>query len=246
MSKKEYFVGVDWAADPPIVSTPLVDAIICDQRVKQRIEEALKGDVEKLKTDVEKQLFPPGVQEVTIPIKVMTVPGMDLSSAYLISPAATSPQRAQYAAMSAPFGGPNRNGDMFRPSLHGGMAAAAMGVAVGGMAGASAMMGASNPFFAHSMAGVGIGNMAGIKGMGPRWGTPRFAEMGERCQTCENALICNVEEVSPVVCAGCKRRYFMYNDCEVETRQICLGFDWEKAKKDYQCDHCAKRVIGSP
>lgn len=234
MSKKEYFVGVDWAADPPAESQRLVDALICDPKVKQQIEKALRDGKKSTKPE-----------EITIPIKIMTVPGLDTSEAYLISPGGMSSVARQM--MGAQFGGPNRNMDMFPQSLLGGSAAAAMGMgaAAGGLAGASAMMGASNPFFARTLPGVAVGNMAAIRGMNPRWGTLVFAEMGERCQTCENALICNVEKVSPLVCAGCKKRYFMYNDCEVETHQICLGFDWEKAKKDYQCDRCAKRVIGS-
>jgi hypothetical protein len=222
--KKDYFIGVDWAADPPAESQRLVDAIICDPSVKKQIEKALEQTHKSVKN-------PPSPEEITLPIKIMAVPGLDASSAYIISPGGLAPTlRAQ---MQATY---DRTAAQYR--------AMSMGAAVGGMLGASAMMGAQRqaPFFVHALPGVGVGNAAAVKNINP-WGPKVFAEMGERCKTCENALICNVEKVCPVVCAGCKGRYFMYNDCEVKTHQICLGFDWEKAKKDYQCDRCAKMVL---
>ncbi len=231
MSKKsEYFVGVDWAADPPAESQRLVDAIICDPSVKKQIEEALEQTKKSAKN-------PPVPEEITIPIKIMTIPGMDASMAYLISPAGLPRYNATRAGQ---LGRPNKNRDVFPQSLFGGSLGSMFG---GSAAGAMQMQQQQqSPFFAYTLPGVGVANTAAIKRIN-MWGTPRFAEMGERCQTCENALICNVEKVSPVVCAGCKRRYVMYGDCEVETRQICLGFDWAKAKKDFQCDKCAHKVI---
>lgn len=191
--KPEYFVGVDLAsefkAEPVRVS--LTDTIICEQRVKEKIEEALKDAAEK-------KAFPPGVQEITIPIKVMTVPGLDANEAYIIDPAALPRLTA--------------------PKKHA-------------------------PFYFHHMLGIGVANKAAINNIGPKWRPLVRAEMNERCETCENSLVCKTEEVCPTVCAGCRKRFFMYNDCEVETHQICLGFDWEKAKKDFQCDACANKVL---
>lgn len=86
-----------------------------------------------------------------------------------------------------------------------------------------------------------MANAAALKNLG--WEPKVFADTNERCENCENALICSTEEVCPVVCAGCKKRFLLYNDCEIETHQICLGFDWKEAKKDYQCDACAEKVI---
>ena len=223
MTEKKYFVGVDWASDPPFVSMSLVDAIICDQKVKQRIEEALKGDMAVLTDAAEKRVFAPGVQELTLPVRIITIPGMDLSSAFLINPASITPPEytlPEYTFNVQSMGATSQSIQSMITTLD------------------KWKRDCQAPLYFSQVPGQAFFNSNAVK----IWNPKVRADVGERCRSCENSLICNTEEVCPVVCVDCKRRYFMYNEAEVETLQICLGFDWEKSKKDYQCDRCRMKI----
>ncbi len=235
--------GIDWAQDvkldafkvTKVESKPasMADTIICDQKVKEQIEEALRGDMVKLLDNAEKRVFAPGGHEITFPIKVMTVPGMDLSKAFLINPGQMSNMFStpQYNAM---YGPPNKNGDAYPLQ--------AFGEAMQQYRAQHAMQFYQLP--AQAIANVGAVSIGAISGLGSRWGPRVRADINERCEMCENSLICNTYDVCPVVCMGCKRRYFMHeDDVEVPTTQICLGFDWKKAKQDFQCNACVQKVL---
>lgn len=153
-------------------------------------------------------------KEVVLSVKIMTVPGLDINKAYLIDPSRISKTLDRFPTPS--MGSACQNEYIpFNPPQH-------------------------TPWHAHSLPGIGIASTNQIR---PRWGLPVRADINIRCDTCNNSLTCNTVSVCPVTCASCKRHYFMLEDTEVEVPQICLGFAWENAKKDYQCDACALRTL---
>ena len=211
MDDKDYIVAADWAHDQQ--KTPLADTIICSQDVKEQIVEALKG-----KTG---PVDPPHVKETTIPVKVITVPGIDVNAALLIDVSKFRPKLTGHL---------NANGDLFSAEV--------MHNAVKKYEERFPM----NNFYISRLPPLSVINKQavsiGASSGDVRWRPVVRADMGERCNTCENSLICKTEELCPVICAGCSKRYLIHKDVEIRTYQICLGFDWENAKRDYQCDAC--------
>ena len=230
-NNSKYVFSADWAYDEPkkVSKEPpsLAETIVCSPETKAKVVEALKGKTAGHSS-------PPQPVEVTIPIKIMTVPGLDINKAFLIDPSMMSRDVfvpiQQYRATSVLPGQPNSNGDVY-------------GVSSIPSAYPLKMQNMMLPGKSTFTANISSVSMGASMSSGPPPRPTERADMNIRCEKCENSLVCATKEVSPVTCNECKRRYFMCDHEEVDVHQLCLGFDWEEKRQHFQCDDCLRQTM---
>jgi len=180
---------------------PWPDTIIREQNIKQRIHAALcskEGKAQEIS----------GIREVTVPIKVMVIPGIDVGLARIIDPTIGPRTLCTEDIPTVDIQIPNASNDWFTLSFP--------------------------PVFVTGALG---GGAIGSSTDGDTYYTA-IADTGIRCEKCINSLACSTGPVEFMTCRECKRRYIRYNKVDSKASQLCLGFDWRHSLKAYTCDEC--------